>query len=160
MAKKNTSVAVTQTGDAHTFAFTGMESVTVKTSDFTEAIRAHFESHGMIQKLRDSYAGAKNVSEAFASFMKVLDSLKAGLWGTRVAGEPREEPIEVLAQALANVKYGAELAAEKVAEILAKLKGFDKAKRDTYRRMPDIMVEIARIKAGKIPAAVNDLTDI
>lgn len=161
MAKKNTSVSVTQSEGAFTFAFAGMESVTVKVTDFSEAIRAHFESHGMIQKLRDSYAGAKNVAEAFASFMKVLDALKANTWGTRVAGEPKEEPIEVLAQALAVVKYGRDLAGEKVAEILAKLKGFDKAKRDTFRRMPDVMVEIARVKAAKAaPVAATALDEI
>lgn len=159
MSKKNSKVTVQAVEGGFTWTFADGEVVTLRVSDFSEAIQAHYAVHGLKQKHTDAYAGAKTQDEAYASFIKSVDACKAGLWGTRVAGEPREEPIEVLAQALSIVKYGATLASEKYAEILAKLKGFDKTKRDSYRRVPDVMVEVAKIKASKAPAAAATVLD-
>lgn len=160
MAKKNDKVSVTRIEGGAIWKFANGETAQLLVSDFPEAIQAMYTVHGLVQKHSDTYAGAKTADEAFGAFMKAVDACKAGAWGTRVAGEPREEPIELLSQALAIVKYGESLVSEKAPEIAAKLKGFDKAKRDAYRRNPDVMVALARIKASKAAPSTVTLDEI
>lgn len=161
MARKNEKMSVTRIDGGATWKFTnGAPPVTLLVSDFAENIQAWFAVHGMVQKLSDSTAGTETADEAFGAFMKTLDALRAGNLTVRVAGEPREEPIELLAQALAIVKYGADLVADKAPEIATKLRGFDKAKRDAYRRNPDVMVALARIKASKAAPSTVTLDEI
>lgn len=160
MARKNEKMSCSRIEGGASWKFANGETVTLQVSDFPESIQAQFAVHGMVQKLSDATAGTESVDEAIGAFMKVLDALRAGNWGTRVAGEPREEPIELLAQALAVVKYGEALVGEKAPDIAAKLRGFDKAKRDAYRRNPDVMVALARIKASKAAPSTVTLDEI
>ncbi len=152
-------VSVDETANTLTFEFGHGVSHVVELDKLDESLRHRAMLHGFEQKLRDSYAGAKGSAvEAEGMFLEVLDTLKSGAWNMKVSGEPREEPIELLAKAMVNA-FAARGKVIPLAVVLDKIKGVDKKERAVYRKNPEISVELAKLKAAAVvkTASLDDL---
>jgi hypothetical protein len=110
--------------------------------ELPEAMKRQLMLHGFLQKVGDSYAGAKgNYAEGIANAQDVITALKAGEWGTgRDEGKPR---LGELSAAIAAIKGIPLEQAEKVVEAA------DEAKRKTWRAHPKIKAAIAKARAEK-----------
>lgn len=83
------------------FTFSNGNKVEIDPKQLSDEIRDQLVMHGLTQKIRDSFAGAKgNVAEAEASASGVVEALLAGEWNRRGGGG-----------------YGGNLLAEAIAEI-------------------------------------------
>ncbi len=144
MGKRNTIAEVKLAEAAVIVTFANGFASTTNVEDLSEGIRNKCLVLGLSNKLRDSYANAKTADEAQGLYEKVLANLLAGTWsGKREAGEPSEEPINLLAEAVAAVMGKAKEA------ILAKLQAMTPADRRKVRSAPDVMVKLAELKAAK-----------
>ena len=66
----------------------GTDVMVFNIEDYSPAIRAHLEMHGLSQKLGDAAAGAETPAEATEFIKKVNDGILKGDWSTRApAGE-------------------------------------------------------------------------
>lgn len=141
------------------FAFANGRAVEVLLSEIPESLHVALAVHGLTQKGGDSYAGAENADEAFELLGAVLDTLKRGLWTERAPAAEREDPIELLAEAivLQRASKGIEVSLAMVAE---KLKSLAKQERAILRATPDISVELAKVKAAKAKAPSKSDADI
>lgn len=141
------------------FAFVGGETFDLNVSELAENIQKAALIHGLTQKGRDSYAGAKTVEEAKGLFSKVFDNLLKGEWTGRAEGGVREEPVELLAQALLNVQTAKGVKDLTLEGMLARVKATDPDKRRKIRAIPEVAVELAKLKAEKSKAAgsIEDL---
>lgn len=109
--------------------------------------------HGFMQKVGDSYAGAKgNFAEGIDNAKGVIEALKSGEWGTGrdSDGKPR---LDELAEAIARVKGIPVEDAKKAAEAA------DEDKRKTWRAHPKIKAAIALIRSEKAQKALEAATD-
>ena len=79
-----------------TFAFANQTTQTVTVDEIPADLHAALLLHGLEQKTRDSYAGAKTVDEAIAAFTATLDTLRAGDWGKRREGAGPSQPALVV----------------------------------------------------------------
>lgn len=124
------------------FTFGNGALVSINPTELPEDIQHQLMYHGLVQKVRDSFASAKGdfaVGEAAAS--KVVTQLKEGNWtASRGGGESKPKTGE-LAQALANLKGVpldvAQAAVEKASD----------DKRKTWRNNAAVAAEIANIRA-------------
>jgi len=156
VSKRNKLATVTTSDDKRilTWKFSDGSIVEVNIDDL-KATHADALAYGYRQKLSDAYAGAESVDEAKGWFNKILDGLKAGSFTIRIAGEPREEPIEVMVDAfiLFREKAGAPSNRDR---IKAAVEAMDKTKRAALRKQ--LAVEIAQVRAQREkPAAAIDL---
>jgi len=103
--------------------------------------------HGLMQKLGDSYAGAKgDFGTAKASVQSVWDQLVEGKWrAAKAAGEAKPRTGE-LAAAIARVT------GKDLVEVQSKVAEADDAKRKAWRALPAIAAAIAEIRAEKAKA--------
>lgn len=125
-----------------TASFADGTSIEVNVLELPAAQQDNLRMHGLEQKLRDSYSGAKgNVEIIKGSINKVLDNLKADKWtASRASGESVNKSLEIV-QAIANLKG---------LEVDAVQSVYDNAtdeQRDTWRKHPAIKAEIAAIRA-------------
>ena len=74
------------------FVFANGKEYNVHVADFPEGLYDSFRLHGMEQKFRDSYAGAKSVDDAIAAFRATVDTCKLGDWGKRREGAGPAQP--------------------------------------------------------------------
>jgi hypothetical protein len=144
MAKTSTVAKVSPIENGYKWAFSNGFEKTVTVADIPEELHSNFLLHGIKQKLSDAYANAQGNAETAAGlFQKVLDNILAGTWRTaKGEGEPRETPINLLAQAVANIQ------GKPVEGVLAILTAMDPAKRRKVRAIPEVAVELAKIKAS------------
>jgi len=155
MAKqKNSTVKVAQDIEARSltvhFPKTG-KTVTFRLPD-PGSFLDKLALHGAEQKLRDAAAGkASDPAEAEASVLAVYNRLTSGEWATKREGGEREEPIDLLTDAVVNVfvNHGREVSRE---AIRAKLESMDRNARNGIRRQPDVAVELARLRATTTPS--------
>ena len=75
--------------EGHVLTITAGETVMkFDIKNYSPAIRAHLEMHGLSQKLGDAAAGAENTAEAVEYINKVNEGILKGDWSTRApAGE-------------------------------------------------------------------------
>jgi len=106
--------------------------------------------HGLMQKLGDSYAGAKgDFAAAKASVSQVWDQLVAGQWrAARAAGEAKPRTTE-LAAAIARVT------GKDLLEVQQKVADADDAKRKAWRALPAVAAAIAEIRAERARTAAE-----
>lgn len=77
---------------ALTFHFSNDDLHIIDIANIPEGLHAALTLHGLEQKLRDSYAGAKTVDEAIAAFTATADTLRSGEWGKRREGAGPSQP--------------------------------------------------------------------
>lgn len=131
------------------FTFANGNVSTVDASALPASITERAIMHGIEQKLRDSYAGAKSADEAQGLFSKVMDNLVAGEWnGGRASGEPAEDSLDMLAQAIVNA-YASQGVTKDLAAIRAYVESLAKTDRTKLRAKSSVMVELAKLRAAK-----------
>lgn len=125
-----------------------------------DAVREAIQSYGFVQKLTDVYSGAADSREAVEMFDALLAKLQAGEFSLRKAGEVREEPLEILVEALGRfaIANGKPFDASHRDRLTAMLKD-DKDKRAALRRDPRVAVHIAQVKAERAPATSGGVLD-
>ena len=127
--------------------FVDGREVEVHFSDLGPEIKDEAMTHGLLQKLGDSYAGVKgDLDLAFANADAVVDSLRAGEWnrrGTAGAGG-------VLAEAIAR------LTGRDVAEVAAMLAEKDDEERKLIRKDPRVDAAVKEIQAERARAKARD----
>jgi len=121
----------------------GFEKI-VTVDDVPQELHEHLAMHGLKQKLSDSYANSSgNPETAVGLFQKVLDTILGGAWkSAKGDGSPRETPIGLLAQAVANVQ------GKDLDEVRARLERMDAATRRKVRAIQGVAIELAKIKAA------------
>lgn len=94
---------------AVTFTFGNGKVHRIEVASFDLVIQAQFASHGLSQKLGDSFASNKGADDAEQRFLTVLGSLRQGQWNAerdatgglivdaiiRVLGKPREDCLAI-----------------------------------------------------------------
>lgn len=135
------------------FKFGNGTVVSVNVNDFDEEIKFNLMMHGLMQKIGDSFAGAKgDYAIGVGSAEKVIAQLQAGQWtASRASGEAKPKTGE-LVTALANLKG---LEPEVVA--VAVEKATDE-QRKAWRKHPAIAAEIARMRAEKAAKRAAEAT--
>ena len=78
--------------DALVFTFANGNQTEIAVRDVPEGLHAALLLHGLEQKLRDSYAGAKSPDEAYTAYTATRDTLLAGEWGKRREGAGPAQP--------------------------------------------------------------------
>lgn len=141
--------SVTNEGLVLKFEFANGNEFRFGYSDLTEELRIRAAMHGLEQKIRDSYAGAKSADEAQGLAEKVIDTLREGKWNAgRADGGPSEDSLDLLAQAVVNA-YAAQGVAKDLAAMRTALEALDKAGRAKIRAKGSVMIELAKIKAAR-----------
>jgi len=142
-------------GRVLTFAFANGETRTMDVEQLAKVIRERAEVHGIEQKLRDSYAGAKSADEAVGLFDKVTDHLTDPIdpkWNAGRDGEPSEDSLDLLAKAMVAA-YAKKGMAKDQATVRAYLETLDKSGRAKLRAVESIALELVVLKAkgGDLP---------
>jgi len=122
-------------------------SMDFEVNKLTPEIQKTLALHGLMQKLGDSYAGAKgDYAVAKASVQSVWDQLIDGNWrAAKAAGEAKPRTTE-LSAAIARVT------GKDILEVQAKVAEADDAKRKAWRALPAVAAAIAEIRAEKAKA--------
>jgi len=84
--------AITAASDAGIITFTfadNLPSITINSADFSDAMRAEFLVHGIIQKIRDGAALPKGATlvEKRDAMIAILDTIREGNWSKRGNGD-------------------------------------------------------------------------
>lgn len=132
------------------FTFGNGQTLELKMEEVPSEIQTQLMLHGALQKIGDSYAGAKgNFSEGVANAQSVIDALKAGQWKTaRGEGEGRPRLGE-LAEAIARIK-GVE-----VAVAMAAVEKATDDQRKAWRSNAKVKAVIAQIRSEKAAAELQ-----
>lgn len=138
-----------ETGD-YEFHFGNGHTIKGNIKDFSHEIQRELLMHGLLQKVGDSYSGAKgDFAKAIESAQGVVDQLREGKWTAgRVAAE-RGPKIGELVEAVARLQK------KPVAEVAAILEKADDGKRKALRSHPAVKAAIAAIRAEKAAAAAE-----
>ena len=149
--KRTPKATVTVNGFVLTFDFANGETRTLDAMTLDQSIRDRAVVHGLEQKIRDSYAGAKTPDEALGMADKVLDTLRGGEWSAKREGGMAEGSIEILARAMVNA-WASKGIEKSYDETLELVKGMDKEGRAAIRSRESVAIELAKLKA-KTPTA-------
>lgn len=124
------------------FAFANGQELSVNPAELPEEQQENLLRHGLVQKVRDSFAAAKgDFAFAEAAASKVIEQLKSNQWtASRGSGDSKPK-IGELVQALANLK-GMDQAI-----VHAAVEQASDEKRKAWRSNPAVKAEIARIRA-------------
>lgn len=152
--KRVPKATVTVEGTVLTFAFAHGETRTFDGASLSTDLQTRAMIHGLEQKIRDSYAGAKTSDEALGMAEKVMDTLRGGEWSAKREGSgPGEGSLEQLARAMVNA-WAAKGIAKDFDAVLELVKGMDKAGRAAIRNREAVAIELAKLRA-KAPTEVN-----
>lgn len=144
--KRTPKATVTVEDFVLTFAFANGETRTLDAMTLDQSIRDRAIVHGLEQKIRDSYAGAKTPDEALGLADKVLDTLRGGEWSAKREGGVAEGSIEILARAMVNA-WAAKGIEKTFEDTLELVKGMDKEGRAAIRSRESVAIELAKLKA-------------
>ena len=143
--EKKTPFCNVTTDDAGviTFAFGNGQSLTIAPQELPEEQQENLLRHGLVQKVRDSFASAKgNFSFAEAAASKVLEQLRNNQW-TASRGSSESKPhIGELVQALAELK-GLDPAI-----VQAAVEKASDEKRKAWRSNAEVKAKIAELRAA------------
>lgn len=133
-----------------TFSFGEGTNLALELDSLSPEIQRQLMIHGALQKIGDSYAGAKgDYTVGIAAAQAVIDLLKSGNWRASREGSGTSGPrIGELANAVARVK-GIELG-----EAAAKVAALDDEQRKALRANIRIKKAIADIRSEKASAAL------
>lgn len=145
MARNKVCTKTTNDDGSISFVFADKEVMKVSPGDFSDAIQSRLMSHGLSQKLGDSFAGVQSPVEARARVAQVIEGLTTENWTTRTPGEPRTN---MLIEALAEI--------QKVeVDVMRKfVEGLDDETKKSVRSHPEVKAKMSEIRAKKDAAAV------
>lgn len=154
--QKVATVDVDEAFETHTFSFVNgpkgqaVPALEFNLSSFTADLLKRLASHGVVQKVRDSYAGVKGDSQlAYQNAKEVLDNLLAGVWSTRGESEGTGGQGAMYIEAIAKIKgLPLEIARSKVAAMSDEWK-------KAAQKDPQIVAVVAQIKLERAQAAVD-----
>lgn len=127
------------------FDFRNGESEQVTVEDIKAwGLADRFSLHGASQKFGDSYAGDKDVDDAFESFLEVLTVARAGKWTEEGAGGRGGS--SMLLKALV------ELTGKTIEEVRAVLSNTTDKEKLGLKQQPQIAAIISRLEAEKAGA--------
>lgn len=152
------------------FAFGNGKTLTADVSTFNDEIKTRLMFHGLLQKVGDSFAGAKgDYTKGIESASSVIEQLQRGEWNAG-RGEGGNGPrLGELAEGIARVKGISLEEARAAVDAAAALQGTPEQKAagaeklKTWRAHPKIKAAIAQLKAEKAQAeldAAGDAGDI
>jgi len=150
MAETKVKKTVEEDGSI-TFEFASGETEKVSPGDFSAEIQKQLMTHGLSQKLGDSYSG-EDTDKCHAVFLGVKKNLEDGNWSARSGGGggPR---VSQLAAALARVT------GEPIEKCVEKLSALDDDKKKAVQAHPDIQLAIAEIKQEAAAAKAAKLRE-
>lgn len=148
------TVETDQTSGAVSFIFGNGETVQVNPNELPEEQQKNLKYHGLVQKVRDSFASAKgNFEFATGNAKKVIQNLQDNKWvAGRDSVESKPKSTE-LAQALANLKSVSLEVAQAAVD-----RATDE-KRKTWRNNAAVAAEIANIRAINARARAEKAKD-
>jgi hypothetical protein len=159
--KKTPKATVTLDGTVLTFTFGGTNVRKADATQLTPDLYKRAALHGLEQKLRDTYAGAKTSDEALAMFEKTTEHLFRAVEPSWTAGRdsgPSEDSLDMLAEAIVNAAAKTPNPKD-LTSVRAKLEAADKATRAIYRSVPEVIVELAALKAAKATTNTMSVLD-
>lgn len=132
------------------FSFGNGTKLSINISELSDDIKAELMFHGAMQKIGDSYAGAKgDFTSGITSAQAVIDQLLAGEWrASRAAGEAKPRVTE-LAEAIARLK-GVDLD-----RAVAAVQAATDDQRKGWRKNAQVSAVIAEIRADKARAKMQ-----
>lgn len=146
---KNTVAVIDQNKDAIVISFADKDGTKLEFNpqELSQEMKDRLMYHGAIQKIRDSYAGAKgDTNLAIANASSVIEGLLAGEWNRRGGGTGGT----LLVEAIARIKgYEQSEAREKVAEL-------SEEQREALKKSPTVAAAIAEIQAERRKAKGGD----
>lgn len=146
MAKQSVATSNVDNGKV-VFDFANGSRVVAEASDFADNIKEQLMFHGLVQKLRDSFAGSKgDANYAQAQCEATLEALKAGDWNRRGGGTGGT----LLAEAVARVK-GIDIADARV-----KVGELTEEQRESLKKAPSIVAATLEIQAERKQAKGGD----
>lgn len=134
------------------------KKLTVNLDDVPENMQKQVMLHGLIQKLRDSYAG--NVEDPIDTATAVWERITAGEWVLRSADAESSSAIQRLADAVVaayKTTQGVDVDREKVLE---SLNGMNRAARNVVRKNPDVKLELAKAEQAKAAETAKSIGDL
>lgn len=133
------------------FTFGNGKSLSLNVNELSVEIQKHLMLHGALQKVGDSYAGAKgNYSEAVENASGVIEQLKQGVWrAARGEGDARPRLAE-LAEAIARIK------SVELEKATAAVEKATDEQRKTWRGNAKVKAVIAQIRAEKAAKALEE----
>lgn len=137
------------------FTFGNGEALELNVEELPADTQKTLMLHGLIQKVGDSFAGAKgDFAAALEAAARVIEQLKEGKWtaGKGAGGEAKPRVTE-LAEAIARLK------GIPVAQAIELVAAADDEKRKTLRGNARVKAAIAQIRAEKAQAALEKSTD-
>lgn len=148
------------------FSFGNGKSLSVDVAQLNEEMRTRLMFHGLLQKVGDSYAGAKgDYSKAIESAQGVIEQLLGGEWRA-ARGEGGTGPrLGELAEAISEIKGIPLEEARAAVDTAAALQGTDDEKKagaeklKAWRAHPKIKAVIASQKARKAQAELEAAGD-
>ena len=140
----------TSEGQIVHFSFGNGNKLSLDLSELSEETQNDLMVHGALQKIGDSYSSAGgDYAFAIAAAEKVIENLKAGLWGTaRTGSGESKKSVGELATAVAALQN------KEVAEVAAALEAATDEQRKAVRSHPAVKAKIAEIRAAKAAEAL------
>ena len=147
--QKVATVDVSEDFETHTFSFVNGQSLEFNLGQFQSDLLKRLASHGVVQKVRDSYAGVKgNANEAYSNAKEVVDNLLNGIWSTRGEGEGVGGQGAMYIEAIARMKnLSLEVARAKVSAMSEEWK-------KAAQKDPAVQAVVATIRLERAQAAV------
>lgn len=131
------------------FNFGNGTQLTINVDELSEDIKRELMFHGVMQKVGDSFAGAKGDYALGVGWAQaVIDQLKAGQWTASRGGGEAKPRVTELAAAIARIK------SLPVEEVSAKILAATDEQRKTWRALPAVKAAIAAIREEKARAAL------
>ena len=133
------------------FTFGNGKSLSLNCNELSPEMQKQLMLHGALQKIGDSYAGAKgNYAEAIESAESVMEQLKQGVWrAARGEGDARPRLAE-LAEAISRIK---QVDLEKSTAAVEKATD---DQRKQWRSNAKVKAVIAQIRAEKAAKALEE----
>lgn len=149
---RTSKAKLTVDGDTLRYNFTNDKELTINLADIPAPSLKLFTLRGVGEKIRDSYAGIKDVDSAFDVAQRVIQAILDGKTSIRIAGKhgPR---LTMLAEALSRYTKGE----KSVEECQAKLAEFSDEQLDDLRSRAVIQMHMAAIRAENAKQKMKNL---
>ena len=142
MANRTKTVTTDVESGTVTLTWADGEKTQAKLGELPEHIVRRLALHGLKQKLVDAHAGVRDVADARAATVAVLETLRAGDWSKRPDAGVGGLLVEAVARATGRT-------AEAVRERLAAM---DDAQRRALAKHPAVAAAMAAIRAERLAA--------
>jgi hypothetical protein len=141
-----------ETVDRLEFRFADGTVQTIKTSDFPANVILAATWHGLSQKIGDSYASSKDVTECATKASERIADLKDGNWITEAEGGAARPTLLAEAIVRATADSANPISLEQATEVVS---GWDTDTRKEAQSDPSVAAALATIKAERAAEAAK-----